>query len=603
MAISARIRQRSARQKIKGWLGCVTAILSFVSGPISAKAQTTGYVYVATSAGNVSGYSIDDTTGSLTSVSGSPFPTGTFPLSVAVDPTNRFLYVSEIDNSGLGSISGFNIDPPTGSLAPISGSPFSTSTTFRFIAADPKGRFLYGADGAGITEYRIDAATGALTPGPRITSLGVTSLSPSPDGRFLFAASIFPGDVAGYTVDAATGNFDSVPGSPFGLPALTQEPLGIGSDPSGRLLFVTNLLFNNSFTAGRLAVYSIDTGTGSIAAVPGSPFPTGNEPVSLAVHPSGKFVYVPNESPGVATGTVSAFQVDVVTGTLASTSNSPFPAGRSPAAIAIDPSGRFAYVPNLGVCSFSAAISTGPCSASISTYTIDTTTGLLNSIGAPEIPAGAPIAIAVAKAVAPLPLAINGITPRLGGNAGTVTPRIIGQSFQQGAQVNLTAPGLHGIAGQNTSVANGFQLSTTFDLTGALPGPRRIGITNPDGTSAFADGFTVGPGGSSQLWVNVIGRTLIRSGSQERFDIIYGNNGTVDGLGVHLSLTFPNTLASKLGFANEVGVVSTATVGAQTVVTINLGRVPVGSSSSVTVTLTAGSSQSQFNIDASIRGR
>ena len=66
-----------------------------------ASGQGRGFAYVAncgsgcggTGAGDVSAYSIDSTTGTLTPVAGSPFPAGVNPISVAVDPTGRFAYV------------------------------------------------------------------------------------------------------------------------------------------------------------------------------------------------------------------------------------------------------------------------------------------------------------------------------------------------------------------------------------------------------------------------------------------------------------------------------------------------------------------------------
>jgi 6-phosphogluconolactonase (cycloisomerase 2 family) len=42
---------------------------------------------------DVSGYTIDATTGALTAIAGSPFDTGIRPQNVAIDPTGRFAYV------------------------------------------------------------------------------------------------------------------------------------------------------------------------------------------------------------------------------------------------------------------------------------------------------------------------------------------------------------------------------------------------------------------------------------------------------------------------------------------------------------------------------
>ena len=56
------------------------------------------FVYVTNSGGSsVSAYTINSTTGALSMVGGSPFPTGSVPLGVVVDPSGKFTYVA---NSG-----------------------------------------------------------------------------------------------------------------------------------------------------------------------------------------------------------------------------------------------------------------------------------------------------------------------------------------------------------------------------------------------------------------------------------------------------------------------------------------------------------------------
>jgi DNA-binding beta-propeller fold protein YncE len=67
--------------------------------------------------------------------------------------------------------------------------------------------------------------------------------------------------------------------------------------------YVANLNSNN------VSAYSIGSG-GVLTPVPGSPFPVGPNPASVAVDPTGKFAYVINDSnvPEVP-GTVSAFTI------------------------------------------------------------------------------------------------------------------------------------------------------------------------------------------------------------------------------------------------------------------------------------------------------
>jgi hypothetical protein len=83
-------------------------------------------VYVGNSgSGNVSGYTINRTTGALKAVSGSPFAAGSLPASVAVDSSDTYAYVA---NAGSGNVSAYTINPTTGALTPISGSPFAAGS-------------------------------------------------------------------------------------------------------------------------------------------------------------------------------------------------------------------------------------------------------------------------------------------------------------------------------------------------------------------------------------------------------------------------------------------------------------------------------------------
>src|SRR6516225_7083650 len=94
-----------------------THIRSFTAQP--AKPE---FVYVANAnSNNVSGYTLNPTTGALTPISGSPFAAGSGPFSVAVDPTGKFAYVA---NETSNNVSGYTINPTTGALTAIAGSPF-----------------------------------------------------------------------------------------------------------------------------------------------------------------------------------------------------------------------------------------------------------------------------------------------------------------------------------------------------------------------------------------------------------------------------------------------------------------------------------------------
>jgi 6-phosphogluconolactonase len=100
--------------------------------------------------------------------------------------------------------------------------------------------------------------------------------------------------------------------------------------------------------------------------------------VSVAIDPSGKFAYVANNG----SNDLSMYTINAATGAL--TSIGTIAAGITPGSVAVDPSGKFAYVANNG-------------SNDLSMYTINAATGALTPIGT------------IAAGIAPRSVAITGI--------------------------------------------------------------------------------------------------------------------------------------------------------------------------------------------------
>jgi 6-phosphogluconolactonase len=104
---------------------------------------------------------VDEATGALTVIAGSPYTSGDNAAAVAVDPTSQFAYVANTDES---TVSAFEIDEDTGALTAVSGSPFATDPAPVSVAVDPSGKYLFVANywGDSLTAYSIDTSTGAL---------------------------------------------------------------------------------------------------------------------------------------------------------------------------------------------------------------------------------------------------------------------------------------------------------------------------------------------------------------------------------------------------------------------------------------------------------
>src|SRR5437879_4051946 len=77
--------------------------------------------------------------GVLTADSG-PWLAGANPEAIIVDPSNRFAYVT---NVGGGNVSAYTIDGATGTLTSIPFSPYLVGGTPYAAAVDPSGSFLY----------------------------------------------------------------------------------------------------------------------------------------------------------------------------------------------------------------------------------------------------------------------------------------------------------------------------------------------------------------------------------------------------------------------------------------------------------------------------
>jgi 6-phosphogluconolactonase (cycloisomerase 2 family) len=301
-----------------------------LSGTSGAAVDRMGrFLYESTSFG-VRGYAIDPTTGGLTEIIGSPWASGLVPNGVTVDPTDRFVYVTAQSTTSPYpfSVYGFTINSATGALTPISGSPFSNAGAGRGLAVEPTGRFLYVVNSGGnIAGYTIDSTIGALTPisgSPWPAGRAAGAIGMDPLGKFVYETNYFDNDVRGYTIDSTTGALTQVTGSPF---ATGTWPFNMTVDPQGKFAFVSDELN----TGNNLSAYTIDRNAGALTPISGSPFAAGMRPEGVAVDPTGKFVYVAI----AGANNVSGFKIDSTTGTLTVISGSPFASGPFPNQLAI----------------------------------------------------------------------------------------------------------------------------------------------------------------------------------------------------------------------------------------------------------------------------
>ena len=111
-------------------------------------------------------FAIDPVTGTPIAVPGSPFPTASSPADFAISPNGLFVYSFGFTSSGTASpIEGFQMDPNTGALTSLQGSPFVSLPTPAQCKFDQSGSEMFCADslfGSKLMVFTTNSSTGAL---------------------------------------------------------------------------------------------------------------------------------------------------------------------------------------------------------------------------------------------------------------------------------------------------------------------------------------------------------------------------------------------------------------------------------------------------------
>jgi 6-phosphogluconolactonase (cycloisomerase 2 family) len=149
------------------------------------------------------------------------------------------------------------------------------------------------------------------------------------EGQFVFVANNnggTPGSVSGFLIDEFNGSLSQLTGSPF---AAGTGPVDLDADADGTLLYVAN-------QGGTISGFAIDANTGALTQVTGSPFSV-TAPVSIAVDPAGRFVYILGAAGDVSPRRINSAGTLEIAGTGSQ-------AGSSPQEVRVAPSGALVYV-------------------------------------------------------------------------------------------------------------------------------------------------------------------------------------------------------------------------------------------------------------------
>lgn len=123
------------------------------------------------------GYKVDQDTGGLTSVAGSPFVENGGGNGVALSSTQGYLYAADTQEFGSGGIFGFAVNFGTGTLTATSGSPYPDSDETGVLVADDLGAHVWTINNSGFPTFQPSFATLDILNGG---SLGDLSTSQTP---------------------------------------------------------------------------------------------------------------------------------------------------------------------------------------------------------------------------------------------------------------------------------------------------------------------------------------------------------------------------------------------------------------------------------------
>lgn len=280
---------------LPGDAGVIVTTAGGATGPQTVRVILPPRVYVENNANAADGFdaitvmSFDPATGALaqlgTSSMGVPFAGfGGCANSLVVHEPTRRLFAT-----GTTGVAVFAIDPATGMLTPVAGSPFPTgSTSGNGIDIDAAAHRLWRVNAGNLAVFDI-APTGALTavPGsPFVATPGVDILATSRDGTFVYAnteSNVFHA----FSV-TANGALTPLPGSPYMTAGFS---FSITRRPAREQFYIT--------VGQTLQVWQAATGTGVPSQIPGSPFaftvPSGT-PHFVAFTPDGSRAYIGTHS-------------------------------------------------------------------------------------------------------------------------------------------------------------------------------------------------------------------------------------------------------------------------------------------------------------------
>ena len=229
------------------------------------------FVYVSTPT-KIIGYQISELNGALTPMPGSPFPlngkaNGIAP-TINVDRSGRFLYATYQSDT----IASYRIERSTGAL---SSTGFVNAIPSFRATLDMTGQYVYSVgqnNGIHLAGFKINPNTGNLTavPGSPYTVPGeISDPSAAAAGKYLYVAGALNnggGEIFGYGIDYSTGALTSLPASPFSASSPNFGIFNLYPDVFGRNLWTFQQ--QEASSVNGIQSFVINQDTGDLAASP-----------------------------------------------------------------------------------------------------------------------------------------------------------------------------------------------------------------------------------------------------------------------------------------------------------------------------------------------
>lgn len=243
------------------------------------------------------GYRYDSTANVFTPLSLNPFQSNGNRVLTAIDPVNRYLF--SIENS---TLQAYSLDSSCNPTAIPGGS--STLAGAHRIAVDSNGQYVFVLTTSGFVHRYTIQFDGTLAAGPSVNTVVTTGTSYDMiehGGKFLFITSKDHNEVGTVKFDSS-GSF-----SVTGKQSTGTSPRSPVVSADGTFLYLVNSGSNN------LSVFSINSSSGALNSVSGSPFSVGggSSPISVSYMPGSDLLFIATVA---ASDNLSVYQVNAITG-------------------------------------------------------------------------------------------------------------------------------------------------------------------------------------------------------------------------------------------------------------------------------------------------